>query len=134
MISFNEPFYVVNGFGLGEDSIFSSFGFSTRLDFKFAKRFYEKEITLEQINYLNERGENIIRNILDYKSNLSFIYPYYFLENEKRKPTFLLQFCSIFDDTSDLGIDGMKLKDIKDEIYKGVEYNSHNMCQEFLLC
>jgi len=127
MIYPDKPFYVIDGFSCRSDLDMSAYDFSIGLNADFAMKAYCKEITELAFNKLDKIAKKMLKTI---KLDSSFIYPYKFLENEKGKPTLLLQWCNVPGDACDLGIDGFKLDFIK----KGklsqnemVIYNPHNI-------
>lgn len=129
MIYTDEAFYVIGrGFGLGRKGCMGSYGFAIGLDPKYAKRFYEKEITQQQSDNLDRHGKKIVRDIFDLEEESFINTPYHFLKNEKGNLTLLLQWCSVIGNTCDLGIDGMNLDRIKrwqdDSL---IEYEPHNV-------
>lgn len=128
MIFPNKPFYVVSGFGLGEKGRSSSFGFSIGLDPKFAKRFYERKMSQDQLENLNKFGKKIVRNIFDYKDDSMIDVPYNFFRNENEKQTLLLQWCIVPGNACDLGIEGMEFDEVK-KFRDGrmVKYTPHNV-------
>ena len=132
MVYPNEPFYVVGGgFGLGKSGDMSSYGFSIGLDPKFAKKFYEREITDEEYEVFDKKGRAIIKNIFDEKDDSMIDSPYRFLRNGHENPTLLLKFCRVAWGACELGVDGMKLNGIKrweEYTMSGlIEYGPHNV-------
>lgn len=132
MIYPNESFYVLGtGFGVGTEGHMGSFGFSIGLDPKFAKRFYQKEMTEEHVKNINSRGKETIRSIFDYAEDFMIDTPYHFLRNEQGKRTLLLQYCQVLGNACDLGIDGMELGRIitwdKFIMNSLIEYTPHNV-------
>jgi len=126
MVYPDKHFYVVDSFGLGSNET-GNWGFAVGLDPKYAKRFYEGEITGEQVKNLNILGKKIIRGIFEDERD-SIINPYNFIKNKKGNSTFLLQFCNDDMRGCSLGIDGHNISSVlrwDDEFLVG--YDSHNV-------
>tara|TARA_Y100000034_G_scaffold31180_1_gene38145 strand:- start:1167 stop:1628 length:462 start_codon:yes stop_codon:yes gene_type:complete len=126
MVFPNKPFYVVaQGFGLERE------GSGIGLNPNFAKRFYDRKITQENVDDLNCMGKRIVRKILDLEEKSSIDEPYFFLRDNEENLTLLLQWCSVSGKGRDLVIDGEKLNRIRtwDEFTMNslIEYRYHNV-------
>jgi hypothetical protein len=129
MIYPDKPFYVVSGFSPRTDINLSAFNFCIGLNFDFALKSYDKELTESAYNRLNETRNEILKSIkLDFGSPNA--YPYRFLENDKGNLTYLLSGCNVSGDACDLGIEWMELDSIKkrDPYHsKIIIYGPHNV-------
>ena len=127
MVFPDKSFYVLDNFGLGSDET-GNWGFAIGLDPKYAKKFYEREITKEQFENMNLHGKEIIKGICRWGDDLFIDNPYHFVRNKKGNQTLLLQFWSVPGNTCDLSIDGMDLERIicwEDDVL--IEYGPHNV-------
>jgi len=125
MVYPNEAFYVVAGLGLGNKET-GNYGLSIGLKPELAKKFYERELTREEVRRMDREGKGIIKDFFDFESDID---PYHFVNNEKGNRTLLLQFCRTIGNACDLGIDGMELSDLErlfDPKFL-VEYGPHNV-------
>jgi hypothetical protein len=135
MIYPDEPFYVINGFSPRDDIITSAYNFSVGLKPEIALKAYKKELTEFAFNRLEEMRQGILKSCGMKYSNA---YPYKFIENDKRNPTWLLRWCQVEGDACDLGIDGFELDNIKNSLEKEdlsylkiIEYLPHNIDNKY---
>jgi len=108
---------------------FGSFGFSVKLDYDFAKKALENEISERTYNDLRKIGNMTIENI-DLTSFDSFSgRPYHFVTNNDGKSTNLVQWFQVPGNSCDLGLDWSQINYLKEEEkYRNyIEYMSHNI-------
>jgi len=124
MIFPEKHFYVVPGLGIGIEN----YEFSVGLDPMFAKRFYDRELNDEEFMRISGVGKEIVKSYFNLENPDS---PYYFLYNERKKRTALLQFCKTSGNACELSLDGLKLDRMKmwneSDMDSLIEYNPHNI-------
>lgn len=122
-----KSFYRIVGFSPGKKPL-HKYEFGMRItDMEVAAKMYDTLLDKTAMDTFDGVGRKLVKQIFPYAKSIET--PYHFVANPEGKPTWLLWYCQVPGNATDLGIEGTQLSGILNEGLENsltLEYGSHN--------